>query len=155
MTSGQKSVWLRHLREAVLCKGLGLGLQTAKAQIPPLSLTSCVASDKPYDFSVSQFLGLHHRRAAPNWRRLKVQWQSRVKNSLGVGRPPSATAVVPGKGYLTSFQLEYYLLKTLQWGTSLVVQWLKLLFPMQGAWVPSLVRELDPMCWKEDPTCHN
>ena len=33
-------------------------------------------------------------------------------------------------------------------GASLVVQWLRPAFPMQGSRVPSLVRELDP-------TCHN
>ena len=31
-------------------------------------------------------------------------------------------------------------------GTSLVAQWLRLPLPMQGAWVWSLVRELDPTC---------
>ena len=31
-------------------------------------------------------------------------------------------------------------------GTPLVIQWLRLHTPMQGAWVQSLVRELDPMC---------
>ena len=33
-------------------------------------------------------------------------------------------------------------------GTSLGIQWLDSMLPMQGAWVLSLVRELDP-------TCHN
>ena len=32
------------------------------------------------------------------------------------------------------------------WGTSLVVQWIGPVFPMQGAQVWSLVRELDPTC---------
>ena len=32
------------------------------------------------------------------------------------------------------------------WGTSPVVQWLRLRLPMQGAWVQSLVREWDPTC---------
>ena len=31
-------------------------------------------------------------------------------------------------------------------GTSLVVQWLTLHAPNAGAWVPSLVTELDPTC---------
>ena len=39
-------------------------------------------------------------------------------------------------------------LKTPGVGTFLVVQWLRVLFPMQGAWVRSLARELDL-------TCHN
>ena len=30
-------------------------------------------------------------------------------------------------------------------GTSLVVQWLRLMFSMQGTWVQSLVRELGPL----------
>ena len=30
-------------------------------------------------------------------------------------------------------------------GTSLVIQWLRLMFPMQGTWVQSLVRELGPL----------
>ena len=35
-------------------------------------------------------------------------------------------------------------------GTFLVVQWLSLSLPTQGAWVRSLVRELDPTCHNED-----
>ena len=42
----------------------------------------------------------------------------------------------------------YKVKKKTMWGTSLVIQWLKLQLPMQGAQVQSLVRELDP-------TCHN
>ena len=34
-------------------------------------------------------------------------------------------------------------------GTFLVVQWLSLSLPTQGAWVRSLVRELDPTCHNE------
>ena len=30
-------------------------------------------------------------------------------------------------------------------GTSLVIQWLRLMFTMQGTWVQSLVRELGPL----------
>ena len=37
-------------------------------------------------------------------------------------------------------------IKILTLGTSLVVQWLRLQAPSAGAWVPSLVRELDPTC---------
>ena len=33
-------------------------------------------------------------------------------------------------------------------GPRLMVQWLRLCAPMQGAWLPSLVRELDPACRK-------
>ena len=42
-------------------------------------------------------------------------------------------------------------------GTSLVVQWLRLLAPSAGAWVQSLVRELDLTCLaeKEDSACQN
>ena len=29
------------------------------------------------------------------------------------------------------------------------------MLPMQGAWVPSLVRELDPICRDKRPLCHN
>ena len=40
-------------------------------------------------------------------------------------------------------------------GTSLVVQWLRQCkIPMQGAWVQSLVRELDPICLNEEFACH-
>ena len=39
-----------------------------------------------------------------------------------------------------------YHLKITSWGTSLVVQWLRIRLPMQRTWVQSLV-------W-EDPTCH-
>ena len=35
-------------------------------------------------------------------------------------------------------------------GTSLVVRWLRLHALMQGAWVPSLVRELDPTWCNDD-----
>ena len=36
----------------------------------------------------------------------------------------------------------------MNFGTSLVVQWLALCTPNAGAQVPSLVRELDPTCHK-------
>ena len=36
------------------------------------------------------------------------------------------------------------------WVTSLVVQWQDSVLPMQGAWVRSLVRELDPTCHNQD-----
>ena len=51
----------------------------------------------------------------------------------------TARDTFPFKFYKLSFKRNAF-------GTSLVVQWLRL--PKQGAWVPSLVRELDP-------TCHN
>ena len=35
-------------------------------------------------------------------------------------------------------------------GTSLVVQWLRLQPPKAGGWVRSLIRELDPTCHKKD-----
>ena len=47
------------------------------------------------------------------------------------------------------------LFKSTQCGTSLVVQWLRLHAPNAGAWVPSLVGELDPTCCSEVPACHN
>ena len=37
--------------------------------------------------------------------------------------------------------------------TSLVVQWLRLCTPNEGAWVPLLVRELDPICCNWVFTC--
>ena len=40
-------------------------------------------------------------------------------------------------------------------GTSLVVQWRRLQAPRQGAWVPSLVRELNPSCCNIEFECHN
>ena len=56
-------------------------------------------------------------------------------------------------------------------GTSLVVHWVRLHAPVQGVWVQSLVRELDPAhvlqlrspqastksphAATKDPTCHN
>ena len=40
-------------------------------------------------------------------------------------------------------------------GTSLVVQWLRVLLPMQGTWVHFLVLE-DPTCLgATQPVCHN
>ena len=40
-------------------------------------------------------------------------------------------------------------------GASLVAQWLRILLPMQGTWVRSLVRE-DPTCrGATKPVCHN
>ena len=41
------------------------------------------------------------------------------------------------------------------WVTSLVVQWQDSVLPMQGAWVRSLVRELDPICSNKEFACHN
>ena len=38
------------------------------------------------------------------------------------------------------------LLKAARKGTSLVAQWLRICLPVQGMWVQSLVRELDPTC---------
>ena len=46
-------------------------------------------------------------------------------------------------------------LKKLKIGTSLVVQWLRIRLPMQGPWVPSLVRELDPTYLNKEFACHN
>ena len=54
-------------------------------------------------------------------------------------------------------------LESLFLGTSLVAQWLRLHAPDAGAWVPSLVRELDPTCMPQlrvhaitkEPACHN
>ena len=43
--------------------------------------------------------------------------------------------------------------KQLRIGTSLLVQWLG--FPMQGAWVRSLVRELDSTCCNSKYACHH
>ena len=41
-------------------------------------------------------------------------------------------------------------------GTSLVVQWLRIHLAMQGTWVWSLVREIDPVCWgATKPTSHS
>ena len=45
--------------------------------------------------------------------------------------------------------------KSTQYGTSLVVQWLRLHAPKAGAWVPFLVGALDPTCCNEAPACHN
>ena len=45
--------------------------------------------------------------------------------------------------------MEVSLKKDLRIGTSLLVQWLG--FPMQGAWVRSLVGELDSKCSTEKP----
>ena len=39
--------------------------------------------------------------------------------------------------------------------TSLVVQWLSSMLPVQGAWIQSLFRELDPMCQNKEFTCYN
>ena len=45
--------------------------------------------------------------------------------------------------------------KTLKWGTSLVVQWLRILLPIQGTQVRALVQE-DPTCRRATkPVCHN
>ena len=45
-------------------------------------------------------------------------------------------------GILISFKKRKKEIKDCPWRTSLMVQWLKLCLPMQGVWVPSLVREL-------------
>ena len=45
-----------------------------------------------------------------------------------------------------SYQDTAHSVKNLSAETSLVVQRLRLRVPMQGAWVQSLVRELDPTC---------
>ena len=52
------------------------------------------------------------------------------------------TALSLGESYQDAAQS----VKNLSSGTSLVVQRLRLQVPMQGAWVQSLVRELDPTC---------
>ena len=44
--------------------------------------------------------------------------------------------------------------KTTNLGISLVVQWLKLCVPTEGAWVRSLVRESDPTCQLKIPRAH-
>ena len=36
--------------------------------------------------------------------------------------------------------------KSSHWGTSLVVQWLRLCLPMKRVWVPFLVEKLGPTC---------
>ena len=46
-------------------------------------------------------------------------------------------------------------IKSNSWGTSLVVQWLRIHLPVQGTWVPSLVEE-DPACFSATkPVCRN
>ena len=35
------------------------------------------------------------------------------------------------------------------------MQWLRLCAPNAGAWVPTLVREVDPTCCDQGPLCHN
>ena len=42
-----------------------------------------------------------------------------------------------------------------QWGTSLVVQWLRICLPMQGTWVRSLVQEDPTCCGATKPIHHN
>ena len=41
------------------------------------------------------------------------------------------------------------------WGTSLVAQWLRILLPMQGTWVRSLVQEDPTCCGATKPVSHN
>ena len=45
-----------------------------------------------------------------------------------------------------SLMASIFSIKDLSSGVSLVVQWLRLLFPLNGTWVRYLVRELDPTC---------
>ena len=64
--------------------------------------------------------------------------------------------------YLKAKDIQYWVwlqvknsLKKYRWGTSLVVQWLRILLPMQGTWVQALVWE-DPTCHgAAKPVCHN
>ena len=58
---------------------------------------------------------------------------------------PEATLVPPPFQSLCPLLGKMWFLKIRSWA-SLVVQWLRIRLPMQGPWVPSLVRE--------DPTCH-
>ena len=45
--------------------------------------------------------------------------------------------------------------KSNPWGTSLVVQWLKICLPMQGTRVRDLVQEDSTCCGATKPVCHN
>ena len=56
---------------------------------------------------------------------------------------PCQTNLLPLKKKLR--YMSFPLLKILQWWTSLVGHWFTILLPMQGIWVPSLVRE-DSTC---------
>ena len=52
-------------------------------------------------------------------------------------------------------EVSKYPLKKQEYRTSLVVQWLRICLPMQGAWVRALVQE-DPTCrGATKPVCHN
>ena len=62
-------------------------------------------------------------------------------------------SISPSNEYsgLISFRMDWFdllavqgTLKSLLQGTSMVVQWLRIMFPMPVAWVQSLVRDLDP-----------
>lgn len=62
------------------CKGLGLWLQT-KAQRTALSLTSCLASGKPHNFSVSQCLRLKSEESSAEIKRLKFSGSIGLRTS--------------------------------------------------------------------------
>ena len=67
--------------------------------------------------------------------------------------PASFVSPAVPPGMLHSDHFGKAAVKTLYW-TSLVVQWLRICLPMQGSWVPSLVRE-DPTCsGTTKPLCH-
>ena len=58
-------------------------------------------------------------------------------------------------GHTYNRELKYVQVKHSSGWTSLVVQWLKFTPPVQGAWVRSLVRKLDPTCLNKEFACRN
>ena len=57
--------------------------------------------------------------------------------------------------FILPFKMANSILKIGHIGTFLVAQWLRLCAPVQGAWVQSLVRELDLIQHDWEFTCHS